>query len=104
MGPKLDGLSKGTYLVLFSCSAIANEFGAEPYMSISANSATATDLDSVHYHMSGSTGELPLVRALIVDLTEPSNSLVCKYKRIGNGTTVATFSARALIAIKIGNL
>lgn len=104
VGPSLDQMGKGTYLVLFSCSAIANEFGSEPWMSVSVNGAAAADLDSVHFHLSGSTGELPLFRALVLDLPNPKNTLVCKYKRIGNGATVATFSNRQLTAIKIANL
>lgn len=104
VGPKLEDLGKGTYLVFYSSSAIANEFGAEPWMSVSINGATAVDLDSVHFHLSGSTGELPLFRSLIVDLPLGNNTLLCKYKRIGNGTTVATFSNRQLSALKVANL
>ena len=104
VGPKLENLGAGKYLVMYGAQCQTTESGSEPFMSIDVNGAGATDADSVTVQTGSVTITLPMVRAQVIDLTESDNSIVCKYKRIGNGTTVATFFARWLIALRIGNL
>jgi hypothetical protein len=104
VGPSLDGLGRGTYLVTFGCQLLTGEASVDAYMSISINGATALDADGFSFQSSSLGIKVPLNRSLILDLTNPSNTIVCKYKRIGNGATVATFYARYLNAIRVGNL
>jgi hypothetical protein len=103
VGPSLEGLGSGTYLVLFSCEVQNFEAGVESCMSVSVNDATATETDGVTVFVSSVSYNAALVRFLVLTLTNPSNTIVAKYRRIGNGTTVATFRKRNLVAIKIGN-
>ena len=104
VGPELTGLSRGTYLVQYRCQASVTESLAQAYMSVSINGATAIDADSVTFLTSGLTFTNNLTRALVLDLTDNENTLTCKYKRIGDGTTVATFFSSWLIALRVANL
>lgn len=104
VGPQLSDLSRGKYLVMFGCQLLTGEASVEAFMSIDINGAGATDANGLRFQSSSLGIEIPLMRAIVLDLTESTNSIVCKYKRIGNGATVATFFARWLIALRIENL
>lgn len=104
VGPQLTEVGSGKYLVMYGAQVATTEGDVKPQMSIDINAAGATDTDSIYFQASSSRLNAPLMRALIIDLTESSNSLVCKYKRTGSGATVATFSSRWLIALRIANL
>ena len=103
VGPELTDLGRGTYLVMFGAEVLHQEADVETSMSISINGATALSADGVTYSTSSNSNRYPLRRYIVLDLPLPSNSILCKYRRIGSGATGADFRNRYLTAIRVGN-
>ena len=99
VGPTLDGLAAGRYVIfLTSLSAIATA-GGQAYMSVSVNGAAASDTGSSQVWTS--TFASVTVPSLVTLSNPGGNSLVAKY-RSSNGST-ATFSNRQIFALKYAN-
>ena len=96
VGPQLTTLRDGRYVVFFGASSWNN--GSQvSYMSPSINGATALDVNAA---MSSVTTAISVTRALSVDLTSGTNTLVCKYRT--DFATLGSYQARWLIAQRIG--
>jgi hypothetical protein len=103
VGPELTDLGKGTYLVMFGAEVLHQEASVESSMTVSINGATALSSDGVTYFTSSNSNWYALRRYIVLDLPLPSNTLVCKYRRVGDGATTANFKNRSLVAIRVGS-
>jgi hypothetical protein len=104
VGPSLDNLGKGTYLITYGAQCAHGESGSIPGLSVSINGGTASAVDGIYGYMSSVNGNMTHSRSLLKDLDLPSNTIKVQYNRTGSGSTVATFSNRWLIAIRVGTL
>ena len=103
VGPQLDNLGSGTYLVMFSALVTHLEASVETHTSISINGAAPDDDDGVEFFTTSNSNSYPVTRYQVLDLPLPSNTLKCQYKRIGSGATAAFWESRFLTAIRMGN-
>ena len=96
VGPSLNDLSDGTYMLLFGaqCQATAPSVAV---MSVSLNGAAATDADSLVTDATNTS----TTRLVIADLrNNNNNAIVAKYRSSGGAT--CSFLRRWLVAIKYG--
>ena len=104
VGPTVDDLSPGKYLIQYGC-ILGNTTGAgkTDWVSVSINGAAATDADGMFYFNGpgAAFGSAFLFRPLIKDLTASTNSVQMKY-RSGDGTN-AQYNTRHLIVIRVAN-
>ncbi len=96
VGPRIDGLSDGTYVLLFGATILASGTTAG-IMGVSLNGATATDNDAAHAPNAPSTPATGVLASLSND---NNNSVVAKYRTVGGSVS---FARRWLIALKVGN-
>lgn len=99
VGPSLNGLADGQYLLLFGCNFTCN--GIAGYMSIQPNSTPAADADAAGFLATSATQDNGLSAVTKVLRNGGSNSVTAKYRAGSSG--VATFSSRWLVAIKFAN-
>lgn len=100
-GPSLRGLSKGTYLVMYGAIMAAQVAGKTCFMSVDVNGAGATDANGVSYYNGPgpSFGSASMMRALLLDLTKPSNTLATKYR--SQDATSCVFNNPWIIALRV---
>lgn len=105
--PKIEGLARGRYLVYYGANVQNQEAGVTGHITISVNGATSTTATSP-YASTVFTSSLnlyvPISRVILIDLTEPSNSLTMQYARTSGGATGVGFTRRWIIAQRVGNL
>lgn len=99
VGPKLDGLSGGRYVILFGAAHTSNPNAATQYMSIQINSTAAIDSDAGETQTSGGNAG-GTTRAVLKTLTDGANTITAKYKTT-SGT--ATFQYRWMFALRYAN-
>jgi len=101
VGPRIDNLPAGKYLVLFGASALSNWSGTyeSASMSVSLAGAAASDNDLAE---STVQTRVSVARAVLASFTSPSNSIVAKYKTSNSGAS-AEFARRWLIALRYAN-
>lgn len=100
VGPQLTSVGSGRFLFFFGCQAQTTAASGVAIMSLSTNGAAATDDDSLVAGSDAGTINATSMRAIEVVLTEPNNTITCKY-RSNNGTSVS-FTRRWLIGLRIG--
>lgn len=100
-GPTLTGLSDGSYLVLFGCSAkVDTLLGETARMSVEVNGTAASDDDMI---LTGTSFGTSIGRAVTKSLAAgSSNELSAKYRSTDSGTN-ASFANRWLLALKYAN-
>lgn len=106
-GPTIEGLSRARYLVYYGANALNQEAGVTSHLGISVNGAsstTATNPYATSVFTSSVNLSVPLMRVVLIDLTEPSNTLQMQFARTSGGATGASFSRRWMIAQRVANL
>jgi hypothetical protein len=104
VGPELTGLAKGLYLVTFGSNAQNQESGVVSWISLSVNGATSTTATALYWSnvfASANSISVPLTRAVLIELTEPSNSIKMQYARTAGGATGAIFTNRWIVAQRV---
>jgi hypothetical protein len=100
VGPTVDGLSAGRYLVGVGCKAVPSVAGTTAArMSVQANATAAQDVDSA---WNENTYGATVCAFSIKTLTGVSNSLTAKYRQHGGGT--GDFENRWVVAFKYENI
>jgi hypothetical protein len=100
VGPTIDGLANGRYVVVVAAAAVASAAGVDCWMSYSANGDTATDARGSRSSTAPSISGLVMFSTVVLN-AGGGNSLQSKYKTSG-GTS--SFTNRCLFALKYGNL
>jgi hypothetical protein len=103
VGPTLEGLGRGTYLVITSAEVLHQEASVNSRMSVSINGAAPSDDNAVSFFTTSGVNRYPIRRYLLLTLPLPSNTLRLQYKRIGKGSSGANFRNRYIVAIRVGN-
>lgn len=96
VGPEIDGLSDGAYILLYGASMFQTGTG-EAVMSPSLDGATASDTIAAK---TSAASDQTVMAASTATLSSGANSIAMKYRATA-GTS--TFGARWLIAIKYAN-
>lgn len=99
VGPTIEGLSNGTYFLLFSASMAISGAVDFCFMAVMAN-ATAIPNDNDAVATSSTAAFTHTGFAVVVLDANNNNTLTVKY-RTNSGTSL--FSSRRMIALKIGN-
>lgn len=99
VGPRLENLPDGKYVILFGCASGSTLDATEPRMSVKINSTEAVDADGGVTSLARWAGQSS---AVIKTLSNGgNNTILCRYR---TDTNTGQFRHRWLVAIRIGNL
>ena len=101
VGPTLDSLADGNYLVLLVADIDIATAGKEAHMSYDPNGAGASDTWSAQCR---SSDFVTCCRPSLVRLASGANTLTAKYRSDTAGAISSTFGNRQLFALKYANL
>lgn len=100
VGPTLDGLPDGQYVILFGAAAVSNGAGIGARVSFSLNGGAAQDASSILVE----DKQASISRGIIQALHNGSGNMIQLKYRVGNVANIGTFQNRWLLALKYGNL
>lgn len=98
VGPSLEGLPDGSYLVLFGAYGRVSAATGGTRMSIDVNGAGATDSDAVAWNITDAVSTSSFFTTRIMD---GSNSMIAKYR--ADSPLTGTFADRRLLALRFAN-
>lgn len=97
VGPKLDSLPDGKYLVMWGCTAWTSDVTGQVKMSISVNGGTPTEADKAYVRTATGSG---CASATVYTLNAGgANTLKAQYSK--GGQTSGTWGGRWLVAIRV---
>lgn len=99
-GPTLDGLSAGSYLVLWGCDAESSSTSSNAGMAITIGPSFSSTIAAGA--IANGASPYSVMRFAAVTLSGSQSSLHAKYQS-SDGVATASFANRGLIAIKYAN-